>query len=105
MTRRVLRGFNAQRFAEVRRDHQFTVSDLARLADVGQSTVHSWEAGRGTPQVDLLARDAPALRRVRHERVQLVVGLLGHRGGATLARPPETRPVRGGSLPPWPGTW
>ncbi|GAY16093.1 hypothetical protein MSZK_28190 [Mycobacterium sp. shizuoka-1] len=64
MTRRVLRGFNAQRFAEVRRDRQFTVSDLARLADVGQSTVHSWEAGRGTPQVDLLARvmailDAP----------------------------------------------
>jgi DNA-binding XRE family transcriptional regulator len=26
------------------------------LADVGTSTIHAWEAGRGTPQIDLLAR-------------------------------------------------
>ncbi|WP_374101756.1 helix-turn-helix transcriptional regulator [Mycobacterium sp. SM1] len=56
MTRRVLRGFNPQAFAEARRRKGISVADLARLADVGQSTVHAWEAGRGTPQVDLLAR-------------------------------------------------
>ncbi|ORX13086.1 XRE family transcriptional regulator [Mycobacterium xenopi] len=56
MTRRVLRGFNPQAFAEARRRKDISVADLARLADVGQSTVHAWEAGRGTPQVDLLAR-------------------------------------------------
>ena len=64
MTRRVLRGFNPQAFADTRRQRQISVPDLARLADVGQSTVHAWEAGKGTPQVDLLARvmrilDAP----------------------------------------------
>lgn len=56
MTRRVLRGFNPQAFADARRRRQISVPDLARLADVGQSTIHAWEAGRGTPQVDLLAR-------------------------------------------------
>lgn len=64
MTRRVLRGFDAAAFAAVRRQRDMSVPDLARLADVGQSTIHAWEAGRGTPQVDLLARvmrflDAP----------------------------------------------
>lgn len=41
-----------------------SVSDLTRLADIGQSTIHAWEAGKATPQIDLLARamsvlDAP----------------------------------------------
>ncbi|MCV7049588.1 helix-turn-helix transcriptional regulator [Mycobacterium heidelbergense] len=56
MTRRVLRGFSAQQFANARRHRGLSVSDLARLADVGQSTIHAWEAGTRTPQVDLLAR-------------------------------------------------
>lgn len=56
MTRRVLRGFNPQAFAETRSRNGFTTADLARLASVGQSTIRAWEAGRGTPQVDLLAR-------------------------------------------------
>src|ERR1700757_1818186 len=56
MTRRVLRGFSAQQFAETRRRRGLSVSDLARLANVGTSTIHAWEAGKGTPQVDLLAR-------------------------------------------------
>lgn len=64
MTRRVLRGFSAQAFAEIRRTHGISVSDLARLADVSAATIFNWEAGKGTPQVDLLARvmsilDAP----------------------------------------------
>lgn len=56
MTRRVLRGFNAQAFAEARKHRGISVSDLARLADVSQATVFNWEGGKGTPQVDLLAR-------------------------------------------------
>jgi len=56
MTRRVMRGFDRRRFTAAREDRGLSVSDLSRLADVGQSTLHSWAAGRGTPQVDLLAR-------------------------------------------------
>lgn len=64
MTRRVLRGFDPQAFTAVRRQKGISVSDLSRLADVAQATVFNWEAGKSTPQVDLLARvmrilDAP----------------------------------------------
>jgi transcriptional regulator with XRE-family HTH domain len=56
MSRRVLRGFSPSSFTLARQRHGMSVSDLARLSDVGASTLFSWEAGRGTPQVDLLAR-------------------------------------------------
>jgi transcriptional regulator with XRE-family HTH domain len=56
MTRRVLRGFNPQAFAEARRQQGISVSDLSRLADVSQAAIFNWEAGKSTPQVDLLAR-------------------------------------------------
>jgi len=56
MTRRVLRGFDAGAFAEARRQKGISVSDLSRLADVSHGTVFNWEAGKSTPQVDLLAR-------------------------------------------------
>jgi transcriptional regulator with XRE-family HTH domain len=56
MSRRVLRGFSAERFVAARRRSGLSVSDLSRLARVGTSTVHAWEAGRATPQIDLLAR-------------------------------------------------
>lgn len=64
MSRRVLRGFSPTEFADTRRRRGLSVGELARLADVGVSTIHSWESGRSTPQVDLLARvmrilDAP----------------------------------------------
>lgn len=67
MTRRVLRGFSPQAFAEARRQRGISVADLSRMADVGQSTIHAWEKGTFTPQVDLLARvmgilDAPIER-------------------------------------------
>ena len=67
MTRRVLRGFDPQAFSQVRRESQIGIPDLARLADVGQSTLYAWEAGTFSPQVDLLARvmriiDAPIER-------------------------------------------
>lgn len=56
MTRRVLRGFSPRKFVDARHRREFSVADVARLADVGLSTVKAWEAGRRTPQVDLLAR-------------------------------------------------
>ena len=64
MTRRVLRGFDAQAFADTRRRSGIPVSELARLADVAQATIFNWEAGNGTPAINLLARvmkilDAP----------------------------------------------
>ncbi|WP_241473843.1 helix-turn-helix transcriptional regulator [Mycolicibacterium neoaurum] len=56
MTRRVLRGFDARAFASARKDKGISVSDLSRLADVSQAAIFNWEAGKSTPQVDLLAR-------------------------------------------------
>lgn len=52
----MLRGFSAQALTAVRTQAGFTVSDLARLADVAVSTVHHWEAGTRSPQIDILAK-------------------------------------------------
>lgn len=56
MSRRVLRGFKPSVFADLRRQRGFSVSDLARLSGTSLSTIHHWEAGRRTPQVDVLAQ-------------------------------------------------
>lgn len=55
MSRRVLRGFDPDAFAAVRHDRGFSVSDLARLSGTSLSTIHHWESGRRTPQIDILA--------------------------------------------------
>lgn len=55
VTRRVLRGFDTEAFSTLRRQAGISVSDLARLSGVSLSTIHHWEAGRRTPQVDVLA--------------------------------------------------
>lgn len=55
MTRRVLRGFDPGAFAALRHGAGISVSDLARLSGASLSTIHHWEAGRRTPQVDILA--------------------------------------------------
>lgn len=55
VSRRVLRGFDPAAFATLRRDAGLSVSDLARLSGHSLSTIHHWEAGRRTPQVDILA--------------------------------------------------
>lgn len=55
MSRRVLRGFSPQEFAAIRTRAGLSVSDLARIADVAVSTIHHWEAGTRSPQVDILA--------------------------------------------------
>jgi transcriptional regulator with XRE-family HTH domain len=55
MSRRILRGFDPHAFARLRRERRFSVSDLARLSGTSLSTIHHWEAGRRTPQIDILA--------------------------------------------------
>jgi transcriptional regulator with XRE-family HTH domain len=56
-----MRGFSANTLTEVREARNFSISDLARLAQIGRSTLHHWETGHASPQVDLLARVAQAL--------------------------------------------
>jgi transcriptional regulator with XRE-family HTH domain len=56
MTRRVLRGFSPGKFTDARHRRGLSQESLARLADVGLSTIKKWETGTRTPQVDLLAR-------------------------------------------------
>ncbi|WP_052056724.1 helix-turn-helix domain-containing protein [Rhodococcoides fascians] len=56
VSRRVTRGFDPVKLAELRTNRRITRSDLARLAEVGESTLHHWERGTRSPQVDLLAR-------------------------------------------------
>ncbi|TDL02899.1 helix-turn-helix domain-containing protein [Mycobacterium paragordonae] len=56
MTRRVLRGFTPRAFLETRQRRGLSQADLARLADLGLSTIKAWESGRRSPQVDLLKR-------------------------------------------------
>nr|WP_011161198.1 helix-turn-helix transcriptional regulator [Gordonia westfalica]CAE09164.1 putative repressor protein [Gordonia westfalica] len=56
-----MRGFSPGRLNQLRVDRNFSLSDLARLANIGRSTLHHWETGHATPQVDLLARAADTL--------------------------------------------
>ena len=55
VSRRVLRGFSPEQFAATRVGAGLSVSDLARIADVAVSTIHHWEAGTRSPQIDILA--------------------------------------------------
>lgn len=69
VSRRVLRGFDPQAFATLRRHAGISVSDLARLSETSLSTIHHWEAGRRTPQVDVLA----AVMKVLNAPIEAVV--------------------------------
>ncbi|MEE2061826.1 helix-turn-helix transcriptional regulator [Rhodococcus artemisiae] len=61
MSRRVLRGFSADRLADLRIEAGLTRGELARLAGVSLGAVQSWETGRAMPQVDSLAKVAAVL--------------------------------------------
>lgn len=54
VSRRVLRGFNAERFTALRKS-KMSMMELARLSGITSSTIYAWEAGTFTPQVDKLA--------------------------------------------------
>ena len=57
MSRRILRGFDREAFVRIRTAlAHMEVGDLARIADVGATTIYGWEGGTRTPQVDTLAR-------------------------------------------------
>ncbi|MGJ0121690.1 helix-turn-helix domain-containing protein [Williamsia sp. MIQD14] len=51
-----MRGFVPERLRAARENAGLTQGDLARMADVGRTTVYQWENGTATPQVDILAR-------------------------------------------------
>lgn len=55
MTRRVLHGFDRHAFRALRHRADISVSDLSRLSGASLSTIHHWEAGTRTPQIDILA--------------------------------------------------
>lgn len=61
VSRRVLRGFEPERMVELRSSRGFSRADLARIADVALQTIHNWEAGTQSPQVDVLMRVVRAL--------------------------------------------
>lgn len=61
VSRRVTRGFDPARLVNLRSARKITRADLARLTDVGESTLHHWEHGTRSPQIDLLARVVAAL--------------------------------------------
>lgn len=57
LSRRILRGFDRDAFVHVRTTlARMEIGDLARIADVGATTIYGWEKGTRTPQVDTLAR-------------------------------------------------
>ena len=74
MTRRVLRGFSAEAFAEARRNTNISVADLARMTAVSQASLFNWERGKGTPQIDLLARVMAYLKTPIEQVVKVPVG-------------------------------
>lgn len=61
VSRRVMRGFTGERLKALRQEVGISQSDLARLADIGRTTLYQWETGMASPQVDVLARVAAAL--------------------------------------------
>ncbi|WP_299577442.1 helix-turn-helix transcriptional regulator [uncultured Williamsia sp.] len=56
MSRRVMRGFSPAALREAREAANISQADLARLAGVGRATLYHWEAGKATPQVDVLVK-------------------------------------------------
>ena len=56
MSRKVVRGFSASRFREVRERQGFTRAELARLSEVSVGAIRNWEVEDAVPQVDTLYR-------------------------------------------------
>ncbi|MBF6253905.1 helix-turn-helix transcriptional regulator [Nocardia farcinica] len=65
MTRRITRGFDPVALKRAREEHPNEDlrrrAEVARLAGVGVATIQQWEAGKKSPQVNLLFRVAAVL--------------------------------------------
>lgn len=68
VSRRVLRGFNREKFNSLRKS-KMVMMELSRLSGVTSSTIYAWEAGTFTPQVDKLA----AVMKVLEHPIEYVV--------------------------------
>ncbi|QFS94655.1 transcriptional repressor DicA (plasmid) [Mycobacterium sp. THAF192] len=58
----MVRGFQRERFTQLRVEAGMTMSDRARLAEVAPSTIASWERRGGAPDVRRLAKVAAVLQ-------------------------------------------
>lgn len=56
-----MRGFSRATLTKARAAAGLSRQDLARLARTGRATIDNWEAGRSSPQVDVLVRVAEVL--------------------------------------------
>ena len=91
MSRRVLRGFDPDAFRQARLAYKrkgISPQDLGRLADVGESTIWSWENGTRAPNIDkLMAAIAvlgvPVSRVVRISPGKLMLADLRNLAGLT----------------------
>lgn len=54
--------FNVERLRELRKKRGLTQNELAKLLDVGRTTVTLWEKGVNNPRIEVL----PKLARVLH---------------------------------------
>ncbi len=61
VSRRVLRGFDPERLIELRNSRGLSRPDLGRISDVSLQTIHKWESGSQSPQIDILMRVVRAL--------------------------------------------
>ncbi|MDI9979377.1 helix-turn-helix transcriptional regulator [Rhodococcus sp. IEGM 1307] len=61
VSRRVLRGFDPERLIALRKSRRLGRPELARLSDVSLQTIHKWESGGQSPQIDILMRVVRAL--------------------------------------------
>ena len=61
VTKRSMRGFNREALTAAREAKQWSLARLAREAEIGLSTIRSWETGARAPEPDNLAKAAAAL--------------------------------------------
>ncbi len=61
MSHRVVRGFQLDKFRELREAAGMTIGDLARRAELHPSTISAWERSAGAPDITRLARVAKIL--------------------------------------------
>lgn len=61
VTKRSMRGFDREALTAAREARRWSLARLAREAEIGLSTVRSWEAGTRAPEPDNLAKVAAVL--------------------------------------------
>ena len=71
MSRKVIRGFDPQALADLRRSRGFSPGELGRVAGVSENAIRYWESSSSSPQIDKLV----AVLRVLEAPVAAVVAI------------------------------